>query len=297
MGRTIITCALTGGGALGRTSGAVPVTPAHIAADAIGAARAGAAIVHIHVRDPQTGAPSMELACYREVVERIRTSGVDVVLNLTTGIGARFIPGEPDPLVPAAGSTLTTPEARIRHVLDLRPEICTLDVATMNFGSHVIINTPAHLSRMAALAREAGAKPELEVFDLGGIDFARRMIAKGEIDAPAMFQLCLGIPGGAPATPDVMLAMRRELPADALWSGFGIAAASFPMLAQAFMLGGHVRVGLEDNLYLEKGVLAPDNAALVEKAVAIIRSLGGTPATPDEARALLGLRKQEEAAA
>lgn len=287
--KTIITCAVTGGGAYTDKMKAVPVTPAQIADECLAAADAGAAVCHIHVRDIHTGAASMDLDHYQEVVERLRASKTDLVINLTTGMGARYIPSPEDPLKPAPGSTLTTPEIRVQHVLDLKPDICSLDIGTMNFGAHAVLNTPTHLARMATLVREAGAKPELEVFDIGHIDQARRMIANGLIDAPPFFQICLGVAGGAPATAETMLAMKSQLPPDAHWGGFGISAASFPMVAQCVLLNGHVRVGLEDNLYLERGRLAPGNAALVERAVSIVELLGGDVASPDEARAILGL--------
>ncbi|MEH3106437.1 MAG: 3-keto-5-aminohexanoate cleavage protein [Sphingomonas fennica] len=287
--RTILTCAVTGAGAYGDRMRAVPVTPAQIARECLAAVDAGAAACHIHVRDPETGAPSMDVALYTEVVRLIRESGSDMIVNLTTGAGGRFIPGTDDPRIAAAGSTLTTPEARVAHVVALSPDICSLDVGTMNFGQHAIINTPAHLARMAALIRAAGTKPELEVFDIGQILHARRMIDEGLIDGTPFFQLCLGVAGGAPATAQAMVALHGFLPPGAHWGGFGIAAGSFPMVAQCVVMGGHVRVGLEDNLYLERGVPAPGNAALVEKAVGIVRAVGGEPASPAEARAILGL--------
>ena len=286
----VITCALTGGADISsRKNPAVPVTPAEIATSALEAAAAGAAVVHIHVRDPATTAPSMELAYYREVAERIRDRNADVVLNLTTGAGGRFVPGSERPAVAGEGTNIDTPAARTRHVEELRPEICTLDVATMNFGEHVFMNTPGHLRAMAAAARRAGAKPEIEVFDLGHIELAKRLIADGHLQEPPLFQICLGIPWGAPATPETMIAMRDRLPANAAWSGFGIARAQFPMVALVATLGGNVRVGLEDNLYLAPGRLAPSNAALVEKAVSLLAHLDVRPATPDEARAAFGL--------
>ena len=286
----VITCALTGGADISaRKNPAVPVTPGEIAASALEAAGAGAAVVHIHVRDPATTQPSMEVAYYREVVERIRERNGDVILNLTTGAGGRFVPGEDRPGEGGPGTTLSTPEARTRHVGELRPEVCTLDVATMNFGEHVFMNTPAHLRAMAAAAKRAGAKPEIEVFDLGQIELAKRLIADGHLDEPPLFQICLGIPWGAPATPETMIAMRDRLPANAVWSGFGIARAQFPMAALAATLGGNVRVGLEDNLYLAAGKLAPSNAALVEKAVSLLAHLDIRPATPAEARGIFGL--------
>lgn len=296
MTKTILTCAVTGAGAYDDRMRYVPVTPERIAEECLAAARAGAAICHIHVRDPKTGAPSMEFAYYREVVDRIRASDVDLVINLTTGAGARYIPSAEDPLVPAAGSTLTTPDIRVRHVVDLKPEICSLDIGTMNFGRHAVLNTPDHVAEMARQIQAVGTKPELEVFDIGHIDLARRMIASGALAGTPFFQICLGVPGGAPATPQALMAMLAFLPHGCHWGGFGIAAASLPMVAQCVLLGGHVRVGLEDNIYLTKGVLAPGNAVLVENAAKIVHDLGGALASPEEARAILGLNKAKGAA-
>lgn len=297
MSRTVVlTCALTGGGDTPSKSPAVPVSPAQIATSALEAAAAGAAIVHIHVRDPATGKPSMDGALYRETVERIRERNPDVILNLTTGAGGRYVPGPDDPTVPGEGTSLQSPAVRTQHVEELRPEICTLDVATMNFGEHVFMNTPAHLRAMAAGARRAGAKPELEAFELGHIELAKRLIADGHLDEPPLFQLCLGVPWGAPALPETMIAMRDRLPRNAIWSAFGIGRAQFPMVATAATLGGHVRVGLEDNLYLGAGRLAPSNAALVEKAVSLLAHLDAAPASPAEARTLFGLARAAETA-
>jgi uncharacterized protein (DUF849 family) len=294
--KTIITCAVTGAGAYTERMKAVPVTPAQIAAECLAAAGAGAAVCHIHVRDLETGGTSMELAHYREVVRLIRESGSDLVLNLTTGVGARYIPSREDPLIGGPGSTLTSPEIRVQHVVELKPEIFSLDIATMNFGGHAVLNTPDHLRVMAVAGRAVGAKPELEVFDVGQIDLARRLIAEGVIDSPPFFQICLGVVGGAPATSQALFALRQFLPEDAHWGGFGLSAACFPMVAQCVLLGGHVRVGLEDNLYLSQGVLAPGNAALVERAVTIVELLGGQIASPAEARAILGLTQTKERA-
>lgn len=288
--KVVITCALTGSFDTVSRNPAVPVTPAQIAESAIGAARAGAAIAHIHVRDPDTGKPSMDLKLYREVVERIRDSGEDVVINLTTGAGARFIPDEADPRRGAPGTTLASPEARVEHILELKPELCSLDIGSMNFGEHVFVNIPAHLRRMAELIREVGTKPELEVFDAGHVELAKKLIADGHITGTPLFQLCLGIPHGAPASTETMLYMRGLLPADAQWCAFGISHHEFPMVAQAAILGGQVRVGLEDNLYIGRGRLAESNAQLVERAVTIVESLGLEVATAAEARDLLGLR-------
>ena len=287
--KVMIACAVTGSADTPGKNPAVPVTPAQIAQSAIDAAKAGAAIVHIHVRDPQTTRPSMEVAHYREVVERIRGSGSDVLINLTTGPGARFIPGADDPLKPAPGSTLRPPQQRVRHVVDLKPEICSLDMGSMNMGGTVFVNTPATLEAMAIAIRDAGVMPELEVFEAGHLLLAKRMIENGHIKAPSLFQICLGISWGQPATPEAMSYMRSLLPADCTWFAFGISLYQFPMVAQAVLLGGHPRVGLEDNLYLEKGKLAPSNAALVEKAAKIVELMGDQVATPADARQILGL--------
>ena len=288
--KVMIACAVTGSADTPGRNPAVPVTPAQIAASAIDAAKAGAAIVHIHVRDPQTTRPSMDGALYREVVERIRSSGSDVLINLTTGPGARFIPGVDDPLKPAPGSTLSLPAERVRHVVELAPEICSLDMGSMNMGGQVFINTPAHLEAMAVAIRDAGVTPELEVFEAGHLMLARRLIETGHVKPPGLFQICLGISWGQPATSEAVAYMRGLLPPDCVWFAFGISLYQFPMAAQTVLLGGHVRVGLEDNLYLEKGKLTPSNAALVEKAVKIIEILGDHVATPADARQMLGLR-------
>jgi uncharacterized protein (DUF849 family) len=288
--KVIISCAVTGSADSPRKNPAVPVTPAEIAASSIEAAKAGAAIVHIHVRNPRTSLPSMDPALYREAVERIRASGCDVLINLTTGPGARFVPGADDPSQPGPETSLKRPETRVRHVLELRPEICSLDMGSMNMGGRVFINTPAHLETMAIAIRDAGVLPELEVFETGHLLLAKRMIETGQIKPPGMFQICLGIAWGQPATPEAMIYMRSLLPSGSPWFAFGISLYQFPMVAQAIVLGGHVRVGLEDNLYLEKGKLAPSNAALVEKAANIIRILGDEVATAGEARRILGLQ-------
>jgi uncharacterized protein (DUF849 family) len=287
--KTIITCAVTGNITRPEQHPNLPITPAQIAHAAIEAARAGAAIAHIHVRDPETGAPSMALEHYREVVERIRESGTDLIINLTTGPGGRFIPSDHDPKVAAPGSTLMRPEERVAHVVALRPEICSLDLNTMWFGTSVVINTPKNVTIMAEAIRAAGVKPELEVFDSGDIQLAHQLLESGVLPRPPLFQVVLGIRNGFPATPATLLYARSLLPADAQWAAMGTGRMEFPIVAQACLLGGHVRVGLEDNLYLSKGVLAPSNAALVERAVAIVELLGRRVATTAEARAILGL--------
>jgi uncharacterized protein (DUF849 family) len=267
----------------------VPVTPAQIAQSCIEAAKAGAAIVHIHVRDPKTTRPSMDGALYRETVERIRASGQDVLINLTTGPGARFVHDPDDPSRSGPDSTMRGPADRVRHVQELRPDICSLDMGSLNMGRYVFVNTPDHLQAMAIAIRDAGVLPELEVFETGHLLLAKKMIETGDIKPPGMFQICLGIAWGQPATPEAMSYMRNLLPPSSPWFAFGISLHQFPMVAQAVLLGGHVRVGLEDNLYLEKGKLAPSNAALVEKAARIIEVLGDEVATAAEARQILGL--------
>lgn len=286
---TVITCAVTGSAPTPAKNKGVPVTPKQIAKAAVDACKAGAAIAHIHVRDPETAKPSMAFEHYEEVVKRIRDSGSDVIINLTTGPGARYVPSDDDPLKPAEGTTLTTPEKRVHHVEVLKPEICSLDIATMNFGARVFMNTPEHLAVMADRIRAAGVKPELEVFDTGHIELAKHLIEQGHFEAPPYFQLCLGISYGATATPEAMMHMRDRLPDGAVWSAFGISRWEFPMAAQAVLLGGNLRVGMEDNIYLGPGELAPSNAALVERAAAIVENLGSRVATPAEARIALGI--------
>jgi uncharacterized protein (DUF849 family) len=287
--KVIISCAVTGSADSPSRNPAVPVTPAQIAQSSVDAAKAGAAIVHIHVRDPKTTKPSMDGALYREVVERIRASGTDVLINLTTGPGARFVHDPDDPTRSGPASTLRSPEDRVSHVVELRPDICSLDMGSLNMGNRVFINTPEHLETMAVAIRDAGVMPELEVFETGHLLLAKKFIEQGLVRGPGMFQICLGISWGQPATPEAMMYMRNLLPVGSPWFAFGISLHQFPMVAQAVLLGGHPRVGLEDNLYLEKGKLAPSNAALVERAAKIIEDLGDTVATPAEAREILGL--------
>jgi len=292
--KTIITCAVTGSITRPDQHPGLPITPAQIADAAIDAAGAGAAVAHIHVRDPQTGAPSMDLALYREVVERIRESGSELLINLTTGPGGRFIPSEDDPKVAAPGSNLMRPEKRVEHVVALRPEICSLDLNTMWFGASVVINTPKSAAAMAQAIRAAGVLPELEVFDSGDIQLAHQLLADGALARPPLFQVVLGIRNGFPATSETLLYAKSLLPDDALWAAMGIGRMEFPIVAQACLLGGHVRVGLEDNLYLGKGELAPTNAALVERAATLVELLGRSVATPAEARQILGLAMRSE---
>ncbi len=286
----VVTCAVTGAGDTVDKHPAIPVTPEQIAASAIEAADAGAAIVHLHVRDPQTGKGSRDIALFKDVVERVRNSGRNVLINLTAGMGGDLIIDDDNPQVPAEGTDLITAEQRMAHVELLRPDIATLDCGTINFdnANYVYVQTPNMLRTMATRYAEIGVKPEMEVFDLGHLRFANQMVAEGLIKGPAMYQICLGIPWGAGADSATMNAMVNQLPSDVFWSGFGISRAQMPMVAQAVLLGGNARVGLEDNLFLEKGVPA-SNAQLVEKAVRVIGDLGGRVCDADEAREKLGI--------
>jgi uncharacterized protein (DUF849 family) len=265
------------------------VTPEEIANECIAAAKAGAAVAHIHVRDIETKAATMDLKLYREVVTRLRASDTDILINLTCGPGAFYIPSVDNPQVAGPGSDLATPEARVAHILELKPDICSVDVVTFNHGGRVFMNTAAHLEQMLELIKSVGTKPELEAFDLGNVLHAKDLLKRGLIDGPGLFQFCLGIPWGAPATVESMSYLRSHLPDDAIWAGFGVAAMEFPMAAATVLLGGHVRVGLEDNIFLERGKHAEGNAPLVARAVDIIESIGDRVATPDEAREILGL--------
>ncbi|WGR97013.1 3-keto-5-aminohexanoate cleavage protein [Bradyrhizobium sp. ISRA443] len=288
---TIVTCAVTGNLTQPNQSPYLPITPAQIAQSCIEAAHAGAAIVHIHVRNPETGAPSIDLELYRQVVERIRNSGTDVLVNLTTGPGQRFVPGQDDPAVAGPGTSLMRGEARVAHVEALKPEICTLDLNTMySFGS-VVINTPDSLRVMAARIRAAGTAPELEIFNPGDVVLARDLAAEGVLPERNFLQFVLGVKYATPANAEMLSALVRMLPEGWEWSAFGIGRMSFPTVALSVLLGGHVRVGMEDNLQIEKGVLARSNAELVAKAVRIVSDLGSRPASPREAREILSLHK------
>jgi uncharacterized protein (DUF849 family) len=291
----IITCAVTGAGDSTARSPHVPVTPAAIAAACLEAARAGAAIVHIHVRDPKTGQGCRTLDYYDEVVERIRASGSDVILNLTCGMGGKLCLDPGNPALVIDGTDMATPYQRMEHVDRLRPEICTLDCGSMNFGDGLVINRTADLEIMARHAMAWGVKPELEVFDMGQIGIALKLIARGAVPGDPLFQFCLGIDGGAPAKAESMIAMRAMLPPNAQWAAFGISQHEMPMAALAVILGGHVRVGLEDNLYLERGVLAT-NGQLVEKAARIVRDLGARVLSPAQAREKLNLQNRHRSA-
>ena len=287
----VVTCAVTGAGDTTGKSPHVPVTPKDIAAAAIEAAKAGAAIAHIHVRDPETGKGSRDPKLFKEVVDRVRDSGTDVVINLTAGMGGDWVPSDEDPAMPGPGTDMISAEDRLAHVHECLPEICSLDCGTLNFGNgnEIYISTPPMLRRMAALTKEWGVKPELEVFELGHIRFATQMIHEGLIAEPPMFQICLGIPWGADQSVDTMKAMKDHLPQGANWAGFGISRMQMPMAATAVAMGGNVRVGLEDNIYLDRGVLAT-NGQLVTRAIEILERMGAHALSPQEARNKLRLR-------
>jgi uncharacterized protein (DUF849 family) len=289
-----ITCAVTGAGETAGRSDRVPVAPEQIAEAAIEAARAGAAIAHIHGRDPRRGRGSRDPQLYRQVVELIRSSGVDVVLNLTAGMGGDLVLGGTDhPLPPDPdGTDLVGAAERLVHVEELLPEICTLDCGSMNFaagGDYVMVNTPAMLRAMAARIQAAGVRPELEVFDTGHLTLVHELIAEGLIEDPVLIQLCTGIPYGAPDDLSTLLAMINRLPSGAIFSTFSIGRMQVPFVAMAALAGGNVRVGLEDNLYLSRGRLA-SNGELVERAVHILEGMNARVLGPDEVRERLRLK-------
>jgi len=287
--KIFITCAVTGNLTTPEQTPHLPITPEQIADACLGAAEAGAAIVHIHVREPDSGKPSMELGYYRDVVERIRAKNTQLILNITTGPGGRFVPSPDEPRIAAAGTTLMVPEKRVEHIAALRPEICTIDLNTMNSGKEVVINTPGNVRRMAKVMRDAGVKPEIELFDSGDIALMRDLLKDGTLEGPALCSFVMGVRYGFQASPETVLYARNLLPADAEFTAIGIGKAAFTAVAQSYLAGGHVRVGLEDTVYLSRGQLASSNAALVEKARRIVEDLGGQIATPREAREIIGL--------
>jgi len=289
-----ITCAVTGSGGTQDRSPHVPRSPKQIADSAIAAAQAGAAVVHAHVRDPETGKPSRDLALYREVTERVRDSATDVVLNLTAGMGGDLVFDGTEAMTRMSPrSDMAGAAERVAHVVQCRPEICTLDCGTMNFNEadYVMVNTPGMLRDMGARMRDAGVRIEIEAFDTGHLWFAKELVKDGVIPAPVLVQLCMGVPWGAPDDLNTFMAMVNNVPADWHWSAFSIGRNQMPYVAAAVLAGGNVRVGLEDNLWLDKGVLAT-NAGLVERAVTIIENLGARVIGPTEVRARLGLTKR-----
>jgi uncharacterized protein (DUF849 family) len=285
----IITCAVTGNITTVEQNPNLPVTPEQIADAVLEAAEEGAAAAHIHVRDPATGRPSMEIDLYRDVMDRVRAKNRAVIINLTTGPGGRFVPSEDDPSVAGPGTTLLAPEKRVEHIALLKPDIATLDLNTMNSGEQVVINTRRNTSIMARAIRAAGAIPEIELFDSGDIHLAHRLIADGDLDGPGLYSVVMGVRYGFSASPETLMYARNLLPPGATWTGFGIGRSALPMVAQAWLLGGNVRVGMEDTVYIAKGEHVRSNGQLVRAARELLNDLGVRPATPAEARAALGL--------
>jgi uncharacterized protein (DUF849 family) len=289
-----ITCAVTGSGSTQDKSPHVPRSPSQIAQSAVAAAKAGAAVVHCHVRDPESGAPSRDLDYYREVTDRIREADVDVVLNLTAGMGGDMVFGTPDaPLPLASGTDMISAEERVAHVAACLPEICTLDCGTMNFAEadYVMTNTPGMLTQMGAMMTKLGVKPEIEAFDTGHLWYAKQLARDGVLDSPALVQLCMGVPWGAPDDLNTFMAMVNNVPDDWTFSAFGLGRNQMPYVAASVLAGGNVRVGLEDNLMLDRGVLAT-NEQLVGRAVEIIERLGASVVGPQAVRDKLGLTKR-----
>ncbi len=293
--QVFITCAITGSGNTQDRSLNVPRSPLEIANSAIEAAKAGAAVVHCHVRDPKTGKPSRKLDYYRKVTELIRASSTDVILNLTAGMGGDLVLGGADsPLPLAIGTDMISAKARIEHIEQCLPELCTLDCGTMNFAEadYVMTNTPGMLREMGRLMTTIGVKPEIEAFDTGHLWFAKQLVKEGILSSPALVQLCMGVPWGAPDDLNTFMAMVNNVPEEWNWSAFSLGRNQMPYVASSVLAGGNVRVGLEDNLWLQKGVLAT-NAQLVSKAVSIIENLGSTILSPSQVRSKLGLIKKE----
>ncbi len=290
-----ITCAVTGSGGTQDRSPHVPRSPKQIADSAIAAAKAGAAVVHCHVRDPETGAPSRDPALYREVTERIRDAEIDVVLNLTAGMGGDRVCGSTEAPLPLneAGTDMAGASERMVHIRECLPEICTLDCGTMNFAEadYVMTNTPGMLQAMGGMMTKLGVKPEIEAFDTGHLWFAKELVKEGTLAGQALVQLCMGVPWGAPSDLNTLMAMVNAVPEDWTWSAFSLGRDQMPYVAAAVLAGGNVRVGLEDNLFLDKGVLAT-NAQLVERAVTIIENLGAKVIGPEDVRARLGQQKR-----
>lgn len=285
----ILTCAVTGAQTTRQQNPNLPVTPVEIADACLQAADAGAAIVHIHVRDPASGSPSMDVELYADVVARLRKAMPGLVVNLTAGPGGRFQPSDHDPLVPGPKTNFVAPGRRVEHVVAIRPDIATLDLNTMVSGREVVINTPDTLRTMAAAMRSAGVRPELELFDSGDIRLAKDLIADGTIEASPLCSIVMGVNYGFGCSIETLLYARSQLPPGAEWTAFGIGKDAFPMLAAALVAGGNVRIGMEDAVYLSRGVLARSNAEMVRKARRIVEDLGGEIATCEQVRARLCL--------
>ncbi|WP_077622754.1 3-keto-5-aminohexanoate cleavage protein [Sediminibacillus massiliensis] len=287
--KVLLTAAVTGAGDTIKKNPNVPVTPKEIAESAIDSAKAGATIAHVHARDPETGGISHSVDYYREIVDRIRESETDVIINITSGGGGDFLPSLETPAAGGDGTDIQTPEERHKPVGELLPEMCTLDCGSVNFGNMIYFSPTDWLRQQAKLIQESGVKPELECFDTGHLRFANQLISEGLIEDDPMFQFCLGIPWGAEADVETMNYMKNRIPQNAHWSAFGIGRMQIPVAAQSALLGGNVRVGLEDNIYLSKGVVAR-NDQLVDKAVNMLNANGQQPMSPQEARKYLGLR-------
>ncbi|ODT89948.1 3-keto-5-aminohexanoate cleavage protein [Phenylobacterium sp. SCN 70-31] len=284
----VLTCAITGNITRPEQTPHLPITPQQVAESALEAAEAGASVAHIHVRHPD-GRPSMETEHYAEVVERIRARNRDLILNLTTGPGGRYIPDPDNPRLAAPGTSLLPPLERIPHIQALPPEVCTLDLNTMNSGDQVVMNTPRNTRIMAEAMLDGGWRPEIEIFNPGDLVLARDLMARATFPSPPLFSFVLGVKYGWPASLESIQLGRSLLPEDAVWTAFGVGPSEFPMVGLSVLLGGHARVGLEDNIYLEKGVLARSNAELCERATRIIRDLGFRVASPTRAREIFGL--------
>jgi len=282
---TILTCAVTGNLTKPEQTPHLPITPTQIADESLAAAEAGAAAVHIHVRDPETGMPSMALDLYARVVETIRRHNPELIINLTTGPGGRYVPSDGDPRVAGPGTTLLPPDRRVEHISALMPDICSLDLNTMNSGDQVVMNTPRNIARMARLIRDAGVVPELECFDSGDVVLARKLMDDGVLQGPGLFTMVLGVRYSLPYSPEAITFAKTLLPPGAQWSAFAVGRHAFPAVGQAFLLGGNVRIGMEDTIYLDRGLLARSNAELVTKARRIVEDMGGHLATPVQARA------------
>jgi len=287
---TILTCAVTGNLTKPEQTPHLPITPAQIAEACLEAAAAGAAAVHIHVRDPHTGAPSMDVDLYGRVVETLRKHSPQLIINLTTGPGGRYVPDSEQPRIAAPGTSLLPPERRVEHIAALRPDVCSLDLNTMNSGDQVVMNTPGNVRRMARVIRAAGCVPELECFDTGDLVLAQALIEDGTLEGPGLFTFVTGVRYAMPFSPAALAFAKSLISPQASWSAFAVGRQAFQAVAQSFLLGGNVRIGLEDTIYLERGVLARSNAELVTKARRIVEDLGGQLASPLQARERWGLQ-------
>jgi uncharacterized protein (DUF849 family) len=288
--KTVLTAAITGAGTRPEDTPYLPITPEQIATSALECAEAGAAAVHIHVRDPETGRPAIALDLYQDTVDRIKKHNRELIINLTTGPGAYWIPSKDNLANGGSSSLMLSPEIRVRHIESLKPDICSLDFNTMHqAGDGIRINHRQIAKEMVQRVQAVGCKPELEIFDSGDFRIAQEFVAEGIIDSPPLWQFAMGVKYGWAATPEALDYARRQLPSGSVWSAFGISKMQMPIVAQSWIYGGHVRVGLEDNIYLEKGVLAKTNAELVTKAVRIVKDLGGQIANYQEAREIFNL--------